>query len=83
MRVSVDARSSATGGASTLRFAYEAAGERSPWKIVLLGPDFSPSELIWRVPVVEREGHAILVEPLDGEGTGADIDGITIEVLAP
>ncbi|MNC94827.1 hypothetical protein D3C83_117850 [compost metagenome] len=81
--MSVGARSSATGGASTLRFAYEAAGERSPWKIVLLGPDFSPSELIWRVPVVERDGHAIQVEPLDGECPGADIDGITIEVLAP
>jgi hypothetical protein len=83
VRVSVEARSSGTSGAATLRFAYEAAGERSPWKIVLLGPDFSPSDLIWRVPVVERDGHAILIEPLDGEGAGADIDAIKIEVLAP
>ena len=51
--------------------------------MVLLGPDFSPTDLIWRVPAVERDGHAIVIEPLDGDGTGADIEAITIEVLAP
>jgi hypothetical protein len=84
VRLSVAARSSAGAlGAATLRFAYEAAGERSPWKMVLLNGEFSSNELIWRVPVVDRDGHAILVEPLDGEGAGVDVEAITIEVLAP
>ncbi len=83
VRIRVAARSSATGGSALLRFAYEAAGERSQWQPMLLSPEFVAGDLIWRVPVVGRDGHAIVIEPLDGDGTAVDVGEIKIEVLAP
>lgn len=83
VRVTVDARAPSSGGSTTMRFAYEAASDRSQWRTVSLSPEFSPAELIWRVPVVERDGHAIVIEPLDGSGVAVDVRAIEIEVLAP
>lgn len=83
VRIRVAARSSATGGSALLRFAYEAAGERSQWQPMLLSHEFAAGDLIWRVPVVARDGHAIVIEPLDGDGTAVDVGEIKIEVLAP
>ena len=57
----------------------------SHWQKANLGPDYQAVALTWRVPAMQtdRNGDLLVIQPgVPGDGTGADIKSIKIDVLA-
>jgi hypothetical protein len=84
VRVTVMARTAKENGASGLRFAYQSGLAVSYWMTAKLTGQFSPFQLEWRLPSLQTDpsGNVILIEPgIPGEGTGADIGAITVDLL--
>jgi hypothetical protein len=83
VRITVVARSSTDQGAGTIRFAYLAGTTISPWKTALLDDTYSALDLTWQVPPRSGDGNDyLIIEPgVPGEGTGADIQEIRIDIL--
>ena len=85
VRVTIVARSSNIDGAAGMRFAYQSGVAISHWQTANLGSDFQAVALTWRVPSMrtERTGDVLLIQPgVPGDGTGADIKSIRIDLLA-
>ncbi len=85
VRVIIVARSSKTAGAAGMRFAYQSGVAISHWQTANLGADYQAVALTWRVPSLktDRTGDLLLIQPgVPGDGTGADIKSIRIDVLA-
>jgi hypothetical protein len=85
VRVTIVARSSREAGAAGLRFAYQSGVAISHWQTVNLGADFQAAALTWRVPALQtdRSGDLLVIQPgIPGDGTGADIKSIKIDLLA-
>jgi hypothetical protein len=85
VRVTIVARSSNDSGAAGMRFAYQSGVAISHWQTVNLGADYQAAALTWRVPSLrtDRIGDLLLIQPgVPGDGTGADIKSIKIDVLA-
>jgi hypothetical protein len=85
VRVVVNARSSTDFGAANMRFAYQSGLAISHWQTANLGADYQQLGLLWRVPTMRTAaaGDFLLIEPgIPGDGTGADIQSIRIDVLA-
>ncbi|MEJ0011946.1 MAG: hypothetical protein WDM94_04800 [Bauldia sp.] len=85
VRVVIDARSSTDFGAANMRFAYQSGLAISHWQTANLGADYQSLGLLWRVPTMRTAstGDFLLIEPgIPGDGTGADIQSIRIDVLA-
>ncbi|MFO1184439.1 MAG: hypothetical protein U1E56_06605 [Bauldia sp.] len=85
VRVIVQVRSATEGGASSIRFAYQATGTVSQWKTAQLNTGYATVELTWPVPLSGTgTTHAILIEPgTPGDRTAADIRSISLEVVGP
>ena len=83
VRVIVQVRSATEGGASSIRFAYQATGTVSQWKTAQLNTGYATVELTWPVPLSGTgTTHAILIEPgTPGDRTAADIRSISLEVV--
>ncbi len=84
VRVTVMARTARENGAASLRFAYQSGLAVSYWQSAKLTPEFTAFQLEWRVPKLQTDpsGNVIIIEPgLPGEGTGADISAIAIDLL--
>lgn len=85
VRIVITARSSLEGGAAGMRFAYQSGLAISHWQTANLAPDYEPVGMVWRVPTMRTSpaGDFLLIEPgIPGDGTGADIESIRIDVLA-
>ena len=85
VRIVVTARASADQGATGMRFAYQSGLALSYWQRANLGKDFAAVGMIWRLPALRTSGgdDYILIEPgIPGDGSGADIKSIRIDVLA-
>ena len=85
VRVVITARSSQEGGAAGMRFAYQSGLAISHWQTANLASDYEPVGMVWRVPTMRTSpaGDFLLIEPgIPGDGTGADIESIRIDVLA-
>ncbi len=85
VRVTIVARSSTDTGAASMRFAYQSGVAISHWQTANLGADFQAVALTWRVPTqqTDRNGDILLIQPgVPGDGTGADIKSIRIDLLA-
>ena len=85
VRVTIVARSSREAGAAGLRFAYQSGVAISHWQTVNLGTDFQAVALTWRVPTLQtdRSGDILVIQPgIPGDGTGADVKSIKIDLLA-
>ena len=85
VRVTIVARSSKDAGAASMRFAYQSGVAISHWQTANLGPDYQAVALTWRVPTLrtDRTGDLLVIQPgVPGDGTGADIKSIKIDVLA-
>ncbi len=85
VRVTIVARSSKEAGAASMRFAYQSGVAISHWQTANLGTDFQAVALTWRVPTMrtDRTGDLLVIQPgVPGDGTGADIKSIKIDVLA-
>ena len=85
MRVTIVARSAKDAGAASMRFAYQSGVAISHWQTANLGPDFQAVALTWRVPSMRtgRTGDLLLIQPgVPGDGTGADVKSIKIDLLA-
>jgi hypothetical protein len=85
VRVVITARSSLEGGAAGMRFAYQSGLAISHWQTANLASDYEPVGMVWRVPTMRTSpaGDFLLIEPgIPGDGTGADIESIRIDVLA-
>ncbi len=68
-----------------MRFAYQSGLAISHWQTANLSPDFQSLGLLWRVPTMRTNssGDFLLLEPgIPGDGTGADIQSIRIDILA-
>ena len=85
VRVTVQVRSATEAGAASVRFAYQATGTASPWKIAQLSTGYSGAEFTWQVPPSGAGTvHVIQIEPgVPGDRTAADIKSITIDVIGP
>ena len=84
IRVTLVARSTPGDGAPSLRFAYQSGLAISHWQAASLTKDFKPYTLDWRVPTMRTNptGDYIVIEPgIPGDGTSADIQSATIDVL--
>jgi hypothetical protein len=84
IRLTVVARSAHENGAVGLRFAFQSGVALSPWQTANLQPDYVSQGLNWRVPKqrTDPDGDYILIEPgIPGDGTGADINSIRIDLL--
>lgn len=85
VRVVIDARASSDGGAANMRFAYQSGLAISHWQTANLEADYQELGMTWRVPTMRTNpnGDYLLIEPgIPGDGTGADIRSIRIDVLA-
>ncbi len=85
VRVTIVARSSPEGGAAGMRFAYQSGVAISHWQTANLGPDYQAVAMTWRVPALrtDRAGDLLVIQPgIPGDGTGADIKSIKIDLLA-
>jgi hypothetical protein len=85
VRVVIDARSSLDGGAANMRFAYQSGLAISHWQTANLASDYKELGIVWRVPIMRTSpnGDYLLIEPgIPGDGTGADIRAIRIDILA-
>lgn len=85
VRVVITARSSLEVGAAGMRFAYQSGLAISHWQTANLSSDYEPVGMLWRVPTMRTSpaGDFLLIEPgIPGDGTGADIESIRIDVLA-
>ena len=85
VRVVIMARSSIDGGAAGMRFAYQSGFAISHWQTANLSSDYEAVGMLWRVPTMRTSptGDFLLIEPgIPGDGTGADIQSIKIDVLA-
>ena len=85
MRVTIVARSAKVAGAASMRFAYQSGVAISHWQTANLGNDYQAVALTWRVPSMrtDRGGDLLLIQPgVPGDGTGADVKSISIDVLA-
>jgi hypothetical protein len=83
--VVIDARSSSDGGAANMRFAYQSGLAISHWQTANLASDYKELGIAWRVPIMRTSpnGDYLLIEPgIPGDGTGADIRTIRVDVLA-
>ena len=68
-----------------MRFAYQSGVAISHWQTANLGPDYQAVALTWRVPALQtdRSGDVLLIQPgVPGDGTGADIKSIKIDLLS-
>jgi len=84
VRVTVMARAAKENGAPSLRFAYQSGLAVSYWQTAKLTAQFSAFQLEWRLPKLETDptGNVIVIEPgIPGDGTGADISAIAIDLL--
>jgi hypothetical protein len=85
VRVVIDARSSTDFGAANMRFAYQSGLAISHWQTANLSGDYKELGMEWRVPTMRTNpnGDFLLIEPgIPGDGTGADIKSIRIDVLS-
>jgi hypothetical protein len=85
VRVTIVARSSPEAGAAGMRFAYQSGVAISHWQTANLGPDYQAVAMMWRVPALqtERGGDLLVIQPgIPGDGTGADIKSIKIDLLS-
>ena len=85
VRVTIVARSSTDAGAAGMRFAYQSGVAISHWQTANLGQDYQAVALTWRVPALrtDRAGDLLVIQPgIPGDGTGADIKSIRIDLLA-
>jgi hypothetical protein len=85
VRVVIDARSSTEFGAANMRFAYQSGLAISHWQTANLSADYKELGILWRVPTMRTSpnGDFLLIEPgIPGDGTGADIKAIRIDILA-
>jgi hypothetical protein len=85
VRVVIDARSSSDFGAANMRFAYQSGLAISHWQTANLGADYAELGMTWRVPTMRTSpnGDFLLIEPgIPGDGTGADIKSIRIDILS-
>jgi hypothetical protein len=85
VRVTIVARSSPEAGAAGMRFAYQSGVAISHWQTVNLGADYQAVALTWRVPTLQtdRSGDLLVIQPgIPGDGTGADIKSIKIDLVA-
>jgi hypothetical protein len=85
IRVTLVARAARENGASGLRFAYQSGLAVSHWQSARLSDEYVPLGMIWRVPTLRTNpaGDFLLIEPgIPGDGTGAEIKSIRIDVLA-
>lgn len=85
VRVTIVARSSKDSGAASMRFAYQSGVAISHWQTANLGPDFQAVALTWRVPTLQTDkaGDLLVIQPgVPGDGTGADIQSIKIDLLS-
>jgi hypothetical protein len=85
VRIIIDARSSTEFGAANMRFAYQSGLAISHWQTANLAGDYKEVGMTWRVPTMRTNpnGDFLLIEPgIPGDGTGADIKAIRIDVLA-
>ena len=84
VRVNIVARASREQGAVSLRFAYQSGLAISHWQSMSLTPEFETASFVWRVPKMRTNpaGDYILIEPgIPGDGTSADVQSVTIDVL--
>ena len=68
-----------------MRFAYQSGLAISHWQTANLASDYEAVGMLWRVPTMRTSpaGDFLLIEPgIPGDGTGADIQSIRIDVLA-
>lgn len=85
VRVTIVARSSQEAGAAGMRFAYQSGVAISHWQTANLGADYQAVALTWRVPSIQtdRSGDVLVIQPgVPGDGTGADIKSVKIDLLA-
>jgi hypothetical protein len=85
VRVVINSRSSADFGAANMRFAYQSGLAISHWQTANLGAEYKEVGMEWRVPTMRTNpaGDFLLIEPgIPGDGTGADIKSIRIDVLS-
>ena len=85
VRVTLVARSSTDFGASSMRFAYQSGLAISHWQTANLSAGYEAVGMIWRIPTMRTDpnGDYLVIEPgIPGDGTGADIQAIRIDVLA-
>jgi hypothetical protein len=85
VRVTIVARASKDTGAASMRFAYQSGVAISHWQTAALGPDYQSVALTWRVPKMrtDQSGDYLVIQPgVPGDGTGADIKSIRIDLLA-
>lgn len=85
VRVVITARSSIETGAAGMRFAYQSGLAISHWQTANLSSDYETVGMVWRLPAMRTSpaGDFLLIEPgIPGDGTGADIQAIRIDVLA-
>jgi hypothetical protein len=85
VRVVIVARSSTDNGAANMRFAYQSGLAISHWQTANLDANFASVGMEWRLPTMRTSptGDYLLIEPgIPGDGSGADIQSIKIDVLA-
>jgi hypothetical protein len=85
VRIVITARSSLEVGAAAMRFAYQSGLAISHWQTANLGSDYQEVGMVWRVPTMRTSttGDYLLIEPgIPGDGTGADVQSIRIDLLA-
>ncbi len=85
VRVTIVARSAKDAGAASMRFAYQSGVAISHWQTANLGPSYQAVALTWRVPSMQTDsnGDVLLIQPgVPGDGTGAEVKSIKIDLLA-
>jgi hypothetical protein len=85
VRVTIVARASPEAGAAGMRFAYQSGVAISHWQTANLGSDYQAVAMVWRVPALQtdRGGDLLVIQPgIPGDGTGADIKSIKIDLLS-
>ncbi|MHA1549482.1 MAG: hypothetical protein ACTSYE_11190 [Alphaproteobacteria bacterium] len=86
IRVRVIARASRERGALAMRFAYQSGIAISHWQTANLEPDYTEVGILWRVPEqrTSTAGDYLIIEPgIPGDGSGADIRAVEVDVLLP
>ncbi len=84
VRVALMVRSAKENGSANIRVAIQSGLAVSYWKTANLTADFAPIDLTWRIPTLRTDptGDAIIIEPgIPGDGTGAEIGAIAIDLL--
>ncbi len=83
IRLTLEARSSTDRGAATMRFAYQSGVAISHWQTANLDANFAAVALTWRPPALRTSNNDyIIIEPgVPGDGSGADIRSIKIDIL--